>query len=852
MAEDAENCISKIAAAGSITARQAGNLLREVGARAEEMRKSGEQDPFVAAAAQLGESFKNKARADRLDALRNFQKRDAIFTDIKTKGGIAKAADSLKGLLYASNKGSRENIESAWRGRTNRWQAALDYRLEQIGMKKAVISGQMDRDISEAWWKINSGEDPGSSPAAKVAKIYAEALDTLRDKLRKEGAPIGDADDYVTKTSHDPVKMRQAAGAAKSFDQAFDAWWKKVEPLVSDKSFKDIETKPGETIDDAKLRFGRSVFEATVSGVHKVSGGGVEDGFKPMAFEGSMNIARRLSKDRVLYWKDGAAWNSYMKEFGSFPTLHSSVMQSLDKGARDLSLMERLGTNPAGNLNQIIRRIQEEYRTDMEGLSKFNGQAQGIKNVMGRLDGSLNLPTNMNLAKIGSTIRTWEVMSSLGGVGVTHLVSIWPSVTSELAHHGVSRLESMGALAKAVMMFGKGAADKQAVYSDLGAYSDSLMRHQQSIYGDDTIPGRVSAMASRFLDYTGIHHIYDQTKAATRGLLAHNLARNLTKSFAELDPHLSAMLERYGIGEKEWSSLQSLKDLPVANGREYLTPSAAGEADPALVDKLSSYYSDGAAHGVVTPGVRERAILYGSTRPGDAWGEAARFFAQFKMWPLAAMHQILQRDIYLSLSKKEAAWNLGMLVAIGVPAGYMRMCANDLALGHPVRDPRDPKTLLAAAAQSGGLGILGDFLFGETSRMGAGAIATLGGPVVSDADTLIRMYNHFRNDLGPDGRHHRNGEFGDVWPDLAHFAVRHVPFANLVYLKGALDYMLWYHLYEAASPGWWERTNRRLEQEQGRSMSGYSPGGGVPFGIPYIYMKNQQGQSFGALGDTKQ
>ena len=55
-----------------------------------------------------------------------------------------------------------------------------------------------------------------------------------------------------------------------------------------------------------------------------------------------------------------------------------------------------------------------------------------------------------------------------------------------------------------------------------------------------------------------------------------------------------------------------------------------------------------------------------------------------------------------------------------------------------------------------------------------------------------------------------------MWPDLAHFAVRHVPFANLVYLKGALDYMLWYHLYEAASPGWWERTNRRLLREQGR------------------------------------
>jgi hypothetical protein len=68
-----------------------------------------------------------------------------------------------------------------------------------------------------------------------------------------------------------------------------------------------------------------------------------------------------------------------------------------------------------------------------------------------------------------------------------------------------------------------------------------------------------------------------------------------------------------------------------------------------------------------------------------------------------------------------------------------------------------------------------------------------------------------------------------MWPDLAHLAVQHVPFANLIYLKGALDYLLWYHLFESASPGWWERTNRRLQKEQGRTMVGYRPGGGIPY-----------------------
>ena len=42
--------------------------------------------------------------------------------------------------------------------------------------------------------------------------------------------------------------------------------------------------------------------------------------------------------------------------------------------------------------------------------------------------------------------------------------------------------------------------------------------------------------------------------------------------------------------------------------------------------------------------------------------------------------------------------------------------------------------------------------------------------------------------------------------------------------------------------------NQRMSREQGRTMSGYTPGGGVPLGIPGIYMQNRSGQTFGALG----
>jgi hypothetical protein len=60
------------------------------------------------------------------------------------------------------------------------------------------------------------------------------------------------------------------------------------------------------------------------------------------------------------------------------------------------------------------------------------------------------------------------------------------------------------------------------------------------------------------------------------------------------------------------------------------------------------------------------------------------------------------------------------------------MAVNDALVGNPQRDFRNPMTLLAALAQGGGLGIYGDFLFGEVSRMGAGLVSTAGGPALSE------------------------------------------------------------------------------------------------------------------------
>lgn len=856
-----EDCLARVAAAGKVTRSAALLLLEQVHDRAEQMRLTGVEDPHLAAASELAAKAQETARADRLDSIRNATKRAGILARVT---GFDDAEQVLRDTMHGSNIGSRENVQSEWLGRSATTNAAIDWQLRKAGVGKAAITGQLDTEVARAIWAKNAKAEPVghvSTPAQAMADAYHPALEAMRNLQNSHGARIGEAPDYVIHTWHDPLLLRRGGRGATGHiesDVAFQRWWEFTEPKLAEKTFEDIEPRDGETMADARLRFGRSFFNAVYSGIHMrpegAGGIGIDAAgeYIPPNFEGTANIARRVSQERVAFWQDADAWAAYNARYGRYRSIYEGVQHTVDQASRNIALMDKFGTNPAGNLNQITRRILETYRNgDLDGAREFQARIPKLQNVMARLDGSANIPINSMWHSFGENARAWYNMTSLGGVGITHFASVWATVPTELRHHGIGAAGGLGNIPTTIAMIlrGKGPAERQDILHDLGAYAGGLAYNISRNWNillepGNTLMGRVAALQSIFMKSTGLPWLFDTVRAGVREATASNLGRQTERAFGELDPHLQQMLGKYGIAEAQWDQLRALDDLREWEGRRYITPKdALRTADgQALADKLMMYYQDAADHSVVVPGVRERAQLYGRGRPGEPIHQMMQLLMQFKIWPLAAMHQVIGREIHMGLNAGDVAWGLGLTVALSTMAGMTRMAINDLAHGRPQRDPTNPETWMAGLAQGGGLGLLGDYAFGEMNRLGQTGAIALAGPMASDVDQLLRIYGRWRTAL-------RTGHTSDPWPEMARLAVRRgIPFGNMVYLKGTLDYMLWYHLYESMAPGFWERTNRRLQIEQGRTASGYSPGGGVPYGVPPIYLQNQAGQSFGLLG----
>jgi hypothetical protein len=212
---------------------------------------------------------------------------------------------------------------------------------------------------------------------------------------------------------------------------------------------------------------------------------------------------------------------------------------------------------------------------------------------------------------------------------------------------------------------------------------------------------------------------------------------------------------------------------------------------------------------VISPDARTLSTIRQGQQAGTPMGEALRLFWQFKSFGIAIFQRGFMREFYGYDKGRGGRFGisnirgLGLMMAGSMAFGYVAMTMKDLLRGKKPKPIDNPKTWMAAASQGGGFGIYGDFLFGESSRMGGGFLQTLGGPTVGKADDMFKLW--------------QSAKAGDdVGAKAFRLAVSNTPYNNLFYTRTAADYLALYSIQESLNPGFLRRMERRVEQENGQ------------------------------------
>ena len=830
------DCIDTIQAAAKAAGRELNEeemveLVGDLQARIKQLQATdgmlGLEDAAMRAADEMGNEVKLAAAIEKRNALLNARRRAELVGYIRSTWSDRPDL-GLESFLVGTNvarPGARRSVAAEQKQLSQAYIAGFLHDIDAEGLRPFLTKGDLDTDIADALWRIGMDKplDGIGKEAQQIARIMQKYQETARVDANRAGAFIRKLPGYVVRQSHDPYKIQRAG---------FKQWRDEILPLLDERTFE-----AGSDVDGFLL----ATYNGLVSGVHvKVSTG------TPNGFKGPRNLAKKVSAERVLHFKDGLAWNEYNKTYGT-GSLREAFLGGLDRSGDSTGMMRRLGTNPEGNWNAALDELQLDLKNDPEGLRKFQQDRNGLLNTrMAEVDGTSRMAVNHVGARVASNLRAWQSMAKLGGAVISAVTDL-PVAASEMRYQGKGMLSSMGTLIGG-MVKGKKPDEQREILSTLGVFFDSVRGEVVSKFSaDDSLGGKMSRAQQLFFKLNGLTWWTDTMRSTAALMMSHHLAYNRTLDWEKMNPDLQRTLELFDIDAGKWDllrstpakeadgreymSAQGIDNIPEADLAGYLTSkgrtvnaAAIGELREELRSGLRSYITDRASYAVIEPDARTRAIMRRGTQPGTVAGELFRFIWQFKGFPAAILQKTVGRELYGRGYKPSAygansgrelvqALRNGNGEKLGVAQlmmwttlfGYGAMATKDMVKGREPRPVDDPKTWVAAMLQGGALGLYGDFLFGEANRFGGGLTQSLSGPTLGLIDGGYDLFARMR-----DG--------DDAAAASFRFAIQNTPFANLFYTRTAMDYLFLHSVQEALNPGALRRMERRIEKENAQQF----------------------------------
>lgn len=769
-----------------------------------------DDDSLVKAGAELAEQAERAALVKKRNELLGV-KAYMVATDTIRTQFAGDYAEGLKAILVGvqgKKVGSRASAANEIEQLERNYMGGLLADIAKVeGGLDLLASGAMDREVARALSALEEGGDMARFDvrAVGMAKAIRKWQEAARYNANRAGAWIGKEAGYITKQSHDSLRI--------AADR--EGW------MAMMLAKADIARMMDETGADSVEDLLSSIWDALASGIHLKSVDMSADAARP----GLKGMARRVSQDRVIHFKSADDWMDYNEAFGG-GNLREAVLGSFKNLARATGLMRVMGPNHESTFKRIVDDLQKELRDkDPVAAGKFTQTAERYKRwYLAEVDGSLDVPGSNTMASFGAGVRAWQNMSSLGASLLASVgdLGVMMVGAKHLGDNGFSVVgKGLGN-----MFAGRPSAEKLALYADMGLALESMIgkfaTNRFSV--DDGVRGAIGEMQKLFFTLNLQNRWTDSMRTAIAEFISMNLARKANLPFDQVGDEIRKTMTLYGIDAGKWDIIRA-GALAEVEGRSFLTPSAIRDVPD---DKLAAYLSakgqkptaaairelrgeverqlrgmmvDQNGYMLLTPDAATRGLMKGGTQKGTAWGEAVRMMMQFKSFTLAFSQRVIGRE-----AKHNGLAGVTRMMFYTTLAGYAAMSLKDMAKGKEARPPFDLRTGLAALQNGGGLGIYGDLLFSQVlERRGQDAFVNLLGPTVSDANDVVKLVA-------------RAVEGNDPSANALRMVQSNTPFASLFYTKLALDYFIFWNAQEFVNPGSLARMEREMEQRTGQQM----------------------------------
>lgn len=673
-----------------------------------------------------------------------------------------------------------------------------------------------DQELVQKIVRERFGENTGDALAKKISDKMGDVFETMRDRFNRNGGDIGKLDNWGLPQTHSLEKMLKAGK---------EAWVNKAESLIDTRQYVH---ENGDYYSQQEIR---SLLEDTYDTLSMDGANKTEIG-RQATGGGTSKVTNRHGESRVLHFKDAESWLEYQSEFGGmqFVDLVNAHIKGLSK---DIALVENLGSNPETAFKILKDAADKKDREAKRITTKDNPVLNRAQVMFDEFSGG-NSPQSQVLANLGTSYRSMNIFSMLGGTTITSITD-QATIAKTASMHNVAYRKAFGGLLEQLNPVNK--ADRELAHS-LGLATEEMLGSiarwsddgLTSTHGMTAKLARISSgIATQVMRASFLNALTAASKVGFTKLLMEKYGRlSRSKAWNDLDVQDRELLSNTGLDERAWQVFQLAEPVVDREGNQLMSARSIYEipdekltdfGDPKQVkdqvaSQLQAHLLDEQGMAVIEAGLREKTLINVGAR-GTITGEIFRGIVQFKSFSAAFLMRHGSRTMAQEGFKGKAAYAIPLFVMTTLLGGLVVQLKELLNGNDPqtMWDSDDPKKassfFVRSAVQGGGLSFLGDILVAGTDTSGRDANSFVAGPLGGDFESLLSLTvgNLTQYNEGKDTN------FGN---EAFKFVKGKIPAQNLWYTKAAINRMVFDEMQDTIAPGYREKALRKAERQQDR------------------------------------